>query len=995
MSDENKDHELSLEDIFSRIRKEDESGGKETTVPFKFLDSYTREDKNIFFGRDNETEELFRKMYSGKLLLVYGKSGTGKSSIVNCGLISRIPQEDIFAISIRCGQYGYDNFVTEIRKHSKTEFENPLEILEDIFYSHSKPVALIFDQFEEIFILSEEEERLKLADALNQILRSRLKINIILIIREEYLASLTEFESFIPGLFSNRTRIERISTSAAKEAIVKPCIACNVQIEEGISDRIIEQLVWQSEGLELTWLQILMDKLYRTAAERDPGNPHIRLEDLNRLGRIGNVLSDFVDEQLNMMPHGDMGEAVLKTMISVDGTKKLVNITDITDTLKTTGKETDQPFIEEILRHLVNIRIITDKNDQGYYEVRHDAIADRIYERMTAVEKELIEVKTFLDNSYKIYEQRQVLLNDNDLKYIALYENRLVLNEKIKGFIKTSKKEVHRARQNRRTVTVAATIALLMILSGFTLWAMIERSKAVKQNVIAEEQKNEALKANREAEKARTQALEDKNKAVESEAVAINQQKIAEGQSRIAQIANWEAENSRKQALDERNRAVANERLALAAKQDAENAKNEVIKAGIQTRFYMYLFNGKELSNKSLLLQENDTLRALLALSAFDLVTYGYQNFSTGKTDLKYENEILEAMQKAYLSFEPNSVAQGEIWSVTSIGNQTLFSNKAGVLNITEFDDSNPDKLPVIKMLGQVNLPTNSMVRSLASDPGSDRLACGTLDGNVVLLGKTGSPQPEQSVIYNHNKKRVLFISFVPEKNWLISTATDTTILVWDLARQETVRKLRLNDPVQKFVIANSDQLIYSNSGGTLFRWNLNELNSEPEIIYKNKAGVTYQCLAWNNSLGWLAAASSGTIHIFRFNPGNQGTIRPEQFTLRHKGVISRMEFSPDNNWLLTASPDAIMLWNLKDVAATDIDKFVPLVIENSNQVFSISFVRDSRYFLYGDNEQLHIYPIDINDIYSRLKMKTGRKDLSEKEWKYYVKGDLERPELK
>jgi ABC-type dipeptide/oligopeptide/nickel transport system ATPase subunit len=118
MSEGNKNHELSLDDIFSRIRKEDGPGRKVSMVPFKFLDAYTREDKNIFFGRDSETEELFRKLYSGKLLLVYGKSGTGKSSIVNCGLISRIPQEDIYAINIRCGKNGYDNFVTEIKKHS-------------------------------------------------------------------------------------------------------------------------------------------------------------------------------------------------------------------------------------------------------------------------------------------------------------------------------------------------------------------------------------------------------------------------------------------------------------------------------------------------------------------------------------------------------------------------------------------------------------------------------------------------------------------------------------------------------------------------------------------------------------------------------------------------------------------------------------------------------------------------------------------------------------
>jgi len=67
MADENNQFEPSLDDIFSRIRKEDKDKKKEILIPFKFLDPYTSDDKNIFFGRDNETEDIFRKLYSGKI----------------------------------------------------------------------------------------------------------------------------------------------------------------------------------------------------------------------------------------------------------------------------------------------------------------------------------------------------------------------------------------------------------------------------------------------------------------------------------------------------------------------------------------------------------------------------------------------------------------------------------------------------------------------------------------------------------------------------------------------------------------------------------------------------------------------------------------------------------------------------------------------------------------------------------------------------------------
>ena len=175
MSDDTHNQDLSLDDIFSRLRKDQEGKRKDALVPFKFLDSYTLEDRNIFFGREKEIEEIFRMLYSGKLILVYGRSGTGKSSIVNCGLLSRIPREDIFSINIRCGRKAHGNFMSGIKKFSGNGSGDAIEILEDIFFEQSKPITLIFDQFEEIFVLSNKKERQKLVADLSEILKSRLK----------------------------------------------------------------------------------------------------------------------------------------------------------------------------------------------------------------------------------------------------------------------------------------------------------------------------------------------------------------------------------------------------------------------------------------------------------------------------------------------------------------------------------------------------------------------------------------------------------------------------------------------------------------------------------------------------------------------------------------------------------------------------------------------------------------------------------------------------
>ncbi len=69
--------------------------------PFKFLDAYTRRDSKHFFGRDEEIEKLYKMVFETPLVLVYGLSGTGKTSLVQCGLASKFDGPDWFPFFIR------------------------------------------------------------------------------------------------------------------------------------------------------------------------------------------------------------------------------------------------------------------------------------------------------------------------------------------------------------------------------------------------------------------------------------------------------------------------------------------------------------------------------------------------------------------------------------------------------------------------------------------------------------------------------------------------------------------------------------------------------------------------------------------------------------------------------------------------------------------------------------------------------------------------------
>jgi len=444
-------NDFSLDDIFSNINSEDDKlQDKTIKIPFKFLDAYTLEDKDIFFGRDNEIEELFQKFYRGKLLLVYGKSGTGKSSIINCGLLSKIPTSDIFKIIVRCGNKAHSNLISELKKHTNADTNDIIKLTEDIYYQKYKPITIIFDQFEEVFILSSKKERQMLLQDIKMLLDSELNIKMIFTIREEYYASLTEFEKEIPDLYSNKLRIEQMDKLNVKQAIEKPCEICNVKIEAGLSDTIIERLTTQAGGLELTWFQIIMDSIYKKAIKRNPEAPELQFKDLEELGRIDNILAAFLDDQLKSMDNGEAGEAVLKTMVSGDGTKKQIGTDDINLSLKSVGKEINNEEINKIIHHFVNVRILTDKNEQGLYELRHDSLAAKIYEKITVIEKELLKVKQFIESAFNNYQERKVLLNPGDLKYVAPFEDRLYLNKQIENFIAVSKAEIEKAGKRRK-----------------------------------------------------------------------------------------------------------------------------------------------------------------------------------------------------------------------------------------------------------------------------------------------------------------------------------------------------------------------------------------------------------------------------------------------------------------------------------------------------------------------------------------------------------------
>jgi WD40 repeat protein len=451
--------------------------------PFKFLDSYTLADRDIFFGRESEIEEIYSRLFHSKLLLIYGPSGSGKTSLLQCGVSNRFGEQNWKPVFIRRKQHIIESIHAEIEKQAITSLKKEKTVTEklySLYLDYLTPVYLIFDQFEELFIFGEPEEKKEFVSVLKDILSHEdINTQVILSIREEYLASMSEFEDELPRLFENRIRIEKMKKARALSVILSPCEVCHVGLEKGLPETAIERIINESATIELTWLQVLMDRLYKAALARNEEPVEIRLSDLEALGQIGDVLGSFLEEQLKQMPEGAQGEAVLKTLVSSEGTKRQLTLEEIKDHLEILGYRMDTGDIKQFVQHFITVRILNDKDENDRYELRHDSLAAKIFERLTLAERELQEVRQFVENAYKSYLKTEHLLGKRELNYVSKYEDKLFLKDETAAFLEASKQVLLSAKRTQQRVKIYSIISFLLLCTSLGFWAIKDFKESV------------------------------------------------------------------------------------------------------------------------------------------------------------------------------------------------------------------------------------------------------------------------------------------------------------------------------------------------------------------------------------------------------------------------------------------------------------------------------------------------------------------------------------
>jgi hypothetical protein len=480
------------------------------TSPFKVLEAYGRKDKEIFFGRDAEIQLLFKKTTESNLVLVYGASGTGKTSLVHCGLPICFSSDDWLPLHVRRKDHIATAILDETNKYLQRKLKphTPLHLaIKALHMTFFRPIYVIIDQFEELYISGSKEEQNQFYDFVQTVLSSEYNCKVILVMREEYLADLSEFEQRVPQLFDYRVRVEKMRRTNAKEVILKSAEAFNIQVEypEETADLIVSQVAEERSLIELTYLQIYLDRLYELAktkqgvlagytttissnwAEPITFNPEL----VKELSTIGDVLGEYLEEQVkkvqSSLPKTEERQVwtILNLLVTDDGTRVSMDLHEATNLMYSHGASKEN--IKFCLEELSKVRIIHLSEQR--VELAHDSLALKIVERLTTEEKNLSKAKEILQTGLKTYQNTNEVLSKNSLSLIEPHLETLQLSNDEQDLIIKSKRRV-KANKVIKTVSLVTVIFMLGILSA---WALRERSIAIDRKDEIEMQ-NEQMK---------------------------------------------------------------------------------------------------------------------------------------------------------------------------------------------------------------------------------------------------------------------------------------------------------------------------------------------------------------------------------------------------------------------------------------------------------------------------------------------------------------------
>ena len=512
---------------------------------------FTSEDRNVFFGRDHEVEELLSMVALKPLVVLFSASGLGKTSLLQAGLNPLLEGEGYFPILIRlqnmaispadavCNrlepylQKGLDTEQQKVQGEAKI-----WERLHACSFSgkHGQELipVLIFDQFEELFNHSlEARQQLsrQLADLIHQRLPRELqqalkelprnqrtpenlakfqapKAKVLFAIRSDKMSVLHQLRHDIPAILHNRYELKPLSADEARKAIQNPAsetkgnfLTLPFTYQAGTVQAILENLANDEQEIESFQLQIICQHIeLEVEILQQAGMDKVRVapELVGGAKGIKDIISNYYYNQISKFAEEDKKkiEILLQEGLTVDRRRIAQSEASIIK---------DYEIDPVMLDQLVQSRLIRPESTRlgTTFEISHDTLLAPILE---SLEQRKLEEER--EENKKRLKQEQDRLEVQRLRT----EQEMKLRQQAEA-------SAQKARQQTRLARFGTFFALLAAILAITQFC-----EANSQRRQAEESTLQALESAKEAEEAQKKA---ERNADERDAVASQNEKLA------------------------------------------------------------------------------------------------------------------------------------------------------------------------------------------------------------------------------------------------------------------------------------------------------------------------------------------------------------------------------------------------------------------------------------------------------------------------------------
>jgi WD40 repeat protein/Tfp pilus assembly protein PilF/energy-coupling factor transporter ATP-binding protein EcfA2 len=374
--------------------------------PYQGLEQFTSDDSSRFYGRNKLTEDLFSGLKEKNLLILLGASGSGKSSLVRAGLISKfsaenkgnfsrfilVPNESPFFsfygqiitfVSTNNKQYKQSDAQVALppsKVNTEEDLQSALNFLIRVV-THLKKDSdskwLIFiDQFEEIFTRTSEFERGLFIGSLRSLIdylrESRDKsVKIILAMRTDFLDQLmNEFPDFVLAIQDGGKEpfsyVTPMTDRELKLVIKNPAATHGVNVERDLIEEVINDFRGESRSLPL--LQYTLDLLWKSDNLSDT---LLNKETYENLGRVGGALqqqAEKIYQQFEDQGQGKLVEDIFWNLVTITGDGKRVSKREEKSRFINMGGEA---IVDELIQEH---RLLISGRQTDTVEIAHEAL---------------------------------------------------------------------------------------------------------------------------------------------------------------------------------------------------------------------------------------------------------------------------------------------------------------------------------------------------------------------------------------------------------------------------------------------------------------------------------------------------------------------------------------------------------------------------------------------------------------------------------------------